>query len=43
LFAEAIRSALNDAGMDAVAVVTSGRAALAYLEDDRPAIVMRTT
>jgi len=40
LFAEAIRSALNDAGMDAVAVVTSGRAALAYLEDDRPDVIL---
>jgi two-component system, NarL family, nitrate/nitrite response regulator NarL len=40
LFAEAIRSALNDAGMDAVAVVTTGRAALAYLEDDRPDLVL---
>ena len=40
MFAEAIRSALNDAGMDAVAVVTSGRAALAYLEDDRPDVIL---
>jgi len=40
LFAEAIRSALDDAGMDAVAVVTSGRAALAYLEDDRPDVIL---
>jgi two-component system, NarL family, nitrate/nitrite response regulator NarL len=40
LFAEAIRSALNDAGMDAVAVVTTGRAALAHLEDDRPDLVL---
>jgi two-component system nitrate/nitrite response regulator NarL len=40
LFAEAIRSALDDAGMDAVGVVTSGRAALAYLEDDRPDVIL---
>jgi two-component system, NarL family, nitrate/nitrite response regulator NarL len=40
LFAEAIRSALEDAGMDAVGVVTSGRAALAHLEDDRPDVVL---
>jgi two-component system, NarL family, nitrate/nitrite response regulator NarL len=40
LFAEAIRSALDDAGMDAVAVVTSGRAALAYLEDDQPDVIL---
>jgi DNA-binding NarL/FixJ family response regulator len=40
LFAEAIRSALDGAGMDAVAVVTSGRAALAYLEDDRPDVIL---
>jgi DNA-binding NarL/FixJ family response regulator len=40
LFAEAIRSALDDAGMDAVAVVTSGRAALAYLEEDRPDVIL---
>jgi two-component system, NarL family, nitrate/nitrite response regulator NarL len=40
LFAEAIRSALEDAGMEAAAVVTSGRSALAYLEDDRPDLVL---
>ena len=40
MFAEAIRAALDDAGMDAVAVVTSGRAALAYLEDDRPDVIL---
>jgi two-component system, NarL family, nitrate/nitrite response regulator NarL len=40
LFAEAIRSALDGAGMDAVAVVTSGRAALEYLEDDRPDVIL---
>jgi two-component system nitrate/nitrite response regulator NarL len=40
LFAEAIRSALDDAGMDAVGVVTSARAALAYLEDDRPDVIL---
>jgi DNA-binding NarL/FixJ family response regulator len=31
---------LDDAGMDAVGVVTSGRAALDYLEDDRPDVVL---
>jgi two-component system nitrate/nitrite response regulator NarL len=40
LFAKAIRSALDGAGMDAVAVVTSGRAALEYLEDDRPDVIL---
>jgi two-component system, NarL family, nitrate/nitrite response regulator NarL len=40
LFAEAIRSALDDAGMEAVGVVTTGRAALAFLEDDRPDVIL---
>ncbi|MGI8616960.1 MAG: hypothetical protein ACR2L4_09325, partial [Actinomycetota bacterium] len=39
MFAEAIRSALDDAGMEAVGVVTTGRAALAFLEDDRPDVI----
>lgn len=40
MFAEAIRSALVDAGMDPVGVVSTGRAALAYLEDDRPDVIL---
>jgi two-component system, NarL family, nitrate/nitrite response regulator NarL len=40
LFAEAIRAALEEADMDAVAVVTTGRAALDYLEDDRPDVIL---
>jgi two-component system, NarL family, nitrate/nitrite response regulator NarL len=40
LFAEAIRSALDDVGMEAVGVVTTGRAALAFLEDDRPDVIL---
>ena len=40
MFAEAIRSALDDAGMEAVGVVTTGRAALAFLEDDRPDVIL---
>ena len=40
MFAEAIRSALDDVGMEAVGVVTTGRAALAFLEDDRPDVIL---
>jgi DNA-binding NarL/FixJ family response regulator len=40
LFAEAIRAALLDAGIDVAAVVTSGRDAVAYLEEDHPDVVL---
>jgi DNA-binding NarL/FixJ family response regulator len=40
LFAEAIKSALSDAGIDVVAVLRSGREAVAYAVEHRPDVVL---
>jgi DNA-binding NarL/FixJ family response regulator len=40
LFAEAIREALEDAGIDVAAVLRNGRDALSYVLEDRPDVVL---